>query len=150
VHVRVAPSNGGPRLNLVRRHRFHRDLPLLLVLSACSLTGACHRPAQARNLTFEWSLSPARAVVGPAVLELRVLDAARRPVHGARLRVEAQMSHPGMAPVVAGATEGADGTYSANLQFTMAGDWILLVAGSLSNGETVQYRIDVPGVRSAS
>lgn len=151
MHVRVATSDGGPRLNVGRRYRLQHDLPILLVaLSACGLTGACHRPPQARDLIFEWSLSPTRAAVGPAVLELRVLDAARRPVHGARLRVEAHMAHPGMAPVVARATERTDGVYEVDLQFTMAGDWILLVAGSLSNGEAVQYRIDVPGVRSAS
>jgi hypothetical protein len=78
-----------------------------------------------------------------------VLDATGRPVVGAHLRIEAQMSHPGMAPFLATASERGNGVYEAALRFTMAGDWIVLVTGSLSNGDTVEYRIEVPGVRPA-
>ena len=151
MHVRVAPSHGGRRLTVSRRNRLQTDLSvLLLALWACWLGAACHRAAQARDLTFEPSLSPRRAVVGrPVLLELRVLDAAGRPVLGAHLRVEAQMSHPGMAPFLATATERGNGVYEASLQFSMAGDWIVLITGSLSNGDKVEHRIEVPGVRPA-
>ena len=106
-------------------------------------------PAQARDLTFEWTLTPAPVSVGSARLQLRVLDAARQPVRGAQLKIETQMSHPGMAPLVVIATERGDGLYEAELQFSMGGDWILVVEGSLSNGARVHHRIDVPNVRSA-
>jgi hypothetical protein len=151
VHVRVAPSHGRRCLTVSRRKRLQTDLSvLLLALWACWLVVACHRTAQARDLTFESSLSPRRAAVGrPALLELRVLDAAGRPVLGAHLRVEAQMSHPGMAPFLATATERGNGVYEVPLRFSMAGDWIVLVTGSLSNGDKVEYRVDVPGVRPA-
>jgi hypothetical protein len=99
-------------------------------------------------LTFEWRIRPAPATVGPATLELRVLDGAGRPVSGARLHVDAQMSHPGMAPVVTTASEREDGRYEASVLFAMTGDWILLVGGSLSDGRVVHHRIDVPNVRS--
>ena len=39
-----------------------------------------------------------------------------------------------MAPVVADVIERGDGEYEAPLQFTMAGDWILLVTGQLPDG----------------
>ena len=151
MHVRVAPSHGGRRLTVSRRKRFQTDLSaLLLALWACWLGAACHRQAQARDLTFESSLSPRRAAVGrPALLELHVLDAAGRPVLGAHLRVEAQMSHPGMAPFLATVTERGNGVYEVPLRFSMAGDWIVLVTGSLSNGDKVEHRIEVPGVRPA-
>jgi hypothetical protein len=151
VHVCVAASHGGRRLTVSRRNRLHTDLSiLLLALSACWLTSACHRPAQARGLTFESTLTPRRAAVGhPTLMELRVHDAGGRPVLGAQLRVEAQMAHPGMAPFLATATERGNGVYDVALKFTMAGDWIVLVTGSLSNGDKVEYRIDVPGVRPA-
>jgi hypothetical protein len=147
----VAPSHGGRRLTVSRRSRLQTDLSiLLLALSACWLGGACHRPSQARDLTFESTLTPRRAAVGrPSLLELRVLDAGGRPALGAHLRVEAQMSHPGMAPFLATATERGNGMYEVALKFTMAGDWIVLVTGSLSNGDAVEYRVDVPGVRPA-
>jgi YtkA-like len=150
VHVRVAPSHGGRRLTVSRRNRLQTGLSvLLLILCACWLGGACHRQAQARDLTFESNLSPRRPAVGPALLELHVLDATGRPVVGAHLRIEAQMSHPGMAPFLATATERGNGVYEAALRFTMAGDWIVLVTGSLSNGDRVEYRIEIPGVRPA-
>jgi hypothetical protein len=151
VHVRVAASHGGRRLIVSRRNRFQTDLSiLLLALSACWLGIACHRPAQARDLTFESTLSPKRPAVGhPALMELHVLDTGGRPVLGAHLRVEAQMSHPGMAPFLATATERGNGVYEVPLRFSMAGDWIVLVTGSLSNGDKVEYRIEVPGVRPA-
>jgi hypothetical protein len=121
----------------------------LFVLILCLIAAACTRPAQARGLTFELNVTPAPASVGSARLQLRVLDAARQPVRGAQLKIEAQMSHPGMAPLVVTATERGNGLYEAELQFTMGGDWILIVEGSLSNGARVHHRIDVPNVRSA-
>ena len=39
------------------------------------------------------------------------------------------------------------GVYEAELQFTMRGDWILLVGGTLPDGAAINHRIDVAGVR---
>ncbi len=147
MHVRVAPPGGGPRLIATWRERSHSALPVLLVaLNACWPAGACHRPAPADNVTFEWTLTPMPPGVGTAVLTMHVLDGNRRPVRGARIRVEGHMSHPGMAPVLAQARERDPGVYEADLQFTMRGDWILLVEGTLPNRSGIAHRIDVPGV----
>jgi hypothetical protein len=144
----VAPRGSGPRLTIASGSRGR--LVLLLALNVCWLAGACLRPATARGLTFDWNLTPGLPAVGPAGLTLRVHDREKHPVTGAQFRIEAVMSHPGMAPVLAPVTEREHGVYEATLRFTMPGDWILLVAGVLSNGEAVQYRIDVPNVRSTS
>jgi hypothetical protein len=147
VHLRLAPSDGGPCLTVHRRNRSRRKPSTLIVLAVCWIAASCTGPAQARDLKFEWTLIPAPVRVGAASLQLRVLDAAGGPVRGARLEIEAQMSHPGMAAVVATAAERGDGVYEAALQFSMAGDWILVVEGSLSNGARIHHRIDVPNVR---
>ena len=148
MHVRVAPPGGGPRLNAARPHRSRSALSILLVaLNACWPAGACHRPAPADNITFEWTLTPAPPAIGPAILKLHVLDGNRRPVRGARIRVEGHMSHAGMAPVLAPARERDMGVYEAELQFTMRGDWILLVEGTLPDGAAITHRIDVQDVR---
>jgi hypothetical protein len=152
VQLRVAPPDGGPRLNATRRtpvQRCRSILILIVALTACGLAAACHRPARARTLSFDWTLTPRPPAVGPVVLTLRIRDGAGRAVHGARLRVEAQMAHPGMATVLAPATERPDGAYEAGFRLTMGGDWILLIAGALASGEVVEYRIDVPNVRSS-
>jgi len=149
VHLRVAPSDGESRLNLPRRRRFTSHPPLLILLGTCCLLAACHRSAPAANVTFDWTLDPAPARVGSAILELRLRDAGGHPVSGAQLRIEAQMSHPGMAPLVTAASERETGRYVATVSFAMSGDWILLISGSLPNGEPIAYRIDLPNVLPA-
>jgi hypothetical protein len=142
VHVRLAPAGARRRLNAAR------ILPLFVALAPCAIAGACNRPE--RDLTIEWTLSPTPPVAGhSAALSLRLLDKEGRRVPGAKLQLEAHMSHPGMAPVLARVTEAQSGLYMAIFRFTMAGDWILLVSGSLADGTAVQHRIDVPGVKAS-
>ena len=57
------------------------------------------------------------------------------------------MNHAGMVPVFADARETAPGRYEATLNFTMAGDWFILVQARLPDGRTVEQAIDVPGVQ---
>jgi hypothetical protein len=121
-------------------------LLLLVVLIAAGLSSACRRPPLAAHVSLSWTLTPVPPVVGPARLTLQATDASGQPVRAATLRVEGHMSHPGMAPVLSTARERGDGLYEADLQFTMRGDWILLVSGSVPGGGTLEQRIDVPGV----
>ena len=65
------------------------------------------------------------------------------------LRLEGQMSHPGMMPVVADLAERGAGVYEARMQLTMAGDWILVVTGELRDGTRIVKQIDLSGVRPA-
>ena len=58
------------------------------------------------------------------------------------------MSHPGMSPVFAESSEVASGRYQAHIDFSMAGDWVLLLHIKLPDGETVERQIDVKGVRT--
>lgn len=109
------------------------------------LGAACRRtPSVANDVRVEWKITPSPPLAGAATLaELTLRDGARRPVRGARLRVEGHMSHPGMAPVMATAAERDDGVYEVRLQFTMRGEWILLVTGELPDGRRINQRIDV-------
>ena len=58
------------------------------------------------------------------------------------------MSHAGMKPVFAEVREEKEGRYSADLEFTMGGDWFILVTGKLADGRAVRKKIDVKGVKS--
>jgi YtkA-like len=62
--------------------------------------------------------------------------------------VEADMTHPGMSPVFAKAKEMQPGRYEAEIQFGMAGDWVILLHGTLAGGEKLERQFDVRGVRS--
>jgi hypothetical protein len=95
-----------------------------------------------------WTLTPDPPRVGPARLVVRLADGGQ-PVRGARVSVEASMSHPGMRPVLADLIEHPGGSYEGSLSFTMGGAWFVLVSGSLSDGRRVAHRIDLPHVRSS-
>lgn len=72
----------------------------------------------------------------------------RAPVTGARVRLEGNMTHPGMVPIFAYAAEAGPGRYEAPLELTMGGDWILTVTATLTDGARVRRRVDLPGVAS--
>ena len=69
-------------------------------------------------------------------------------VTGAAVKVTGDMTHAGMAPVLADAVEPAPGLYRADdFAFTMAGDWILTTDIVLPDGSKrqVETRVNVPG-----
>jgi YtkA-like len=140
MHVCVAP-------------RAHRHALTAVLVFACSLSclAGCGRTDPADTVRVSWTLDPAPPVVGtPIVARLTLRNADEQPVTGARLRLEGLMSHPGMAPVLAAVVERGNGEYEAPLQFTMAGDWILLVTGELPGGVQMKKQIEITGVRPAS
>ena len=63
------------------------------------------------------------------------------------MEVEADMSHPGMAPVFGEVEETAPGNYLAHVRFTMAGDWVLLLRIKLPDGRKIERQVDVRGVQ---
>ena len=126
-----------------------RRVFLVLGLAASLFSPGCRPPAAgAPDIALQWQIAPAPPAVGAATLSFTLTDrgtGAR--VRGARVRIEADMSHPGMAPVFAAARETAPGQYQAPLQLTMAGDWSLLVDAELRDGRTLHRQVDLPGVR---
>jgi hypothetical protein len=127
-----------------------RRLAALVLLGAGLVSGACgrhSRPGPAIDVTS--TLVPAAAVVGPATLTVTLRDPSGTPVRGAAVTLEGHMSHAGMAPVLASATERAPGVYAMPFAFTMRGDWALLVSVILTDGSRLERRIDVANVRPA-
>lgn len=122
----------------------------LLLLAAASAV-ACRQNARAEpQIQWSWRITPAAPVVGPATLTITIHQPSGDPVDGAAVHLEAHMSHPGMAPVLASATRRAAGTYDIPFAFTMRGDWVLLVSMELADGRRIERRIDVANVRTAS
>lgn len=107
----------------------------------------CSRPTDSfPTLAVEHSISPEPLRVGPATVTLRLADNAGKPVSGARVALEADMSHAGMAPVFAQAKEIAPGQYQSHLTFAMAGDWVILLHVRPS-GQTLERQFEVSGLR---
>jgi YtkA-like len=95
---------------------------------------------------MEFGITPQPVRVGPAVLTVGLRDGAGASVQGARVGLEADMSHPGMAPVLAETREVAPGKYQGSLEFAMPGDWVLLIHVTLPDGRKLERQVSVPGV----
>jgi hypothetical protein len=96
------------------------------------------------NLTHEVSPQPAR--VGPTTITLRLTNHAAQPITGAQIIVEGNMSHAGMKPTVATATEVEPGLYRAHIELSMAGDWVVTAHATLRNGLKVDEQFEINGV----
>lgn len=114
---------------------------LLLVLAACG-RGGRDLPDVAVDLAIE----PEPPQLGPAEITVTLHDAGGEPLSGAVVELEGNMNHAGMVPVFADAVEIAPGRYRADLEFTMGGDWFILVRADLPGGRSMERKIDVPGV----
>ena len=109
----------------------------LIALLLCSAV-ACGDRTAAGDLRVALVLDPAAPQAGSnAAVRVTVRDGQSRPIRGARVSIEAHMSHPGMAPVVADAHETADGIYIARIPFSMAGEWTLVASGVLADGRRI-------------
>ena len=124
--------------------------PGAVALLAIGLSGGCTRETVGREaVDVAWTLSPAAATVGPATLTMTLRAPAGGAVTAATIHLEGHMSHPGMAPVIADASERAPGVYEVPFAFTMPGDWALIVRVALPGGGRVERRITISNVRPA-
>jgi len=140
VHVRVAS----------RAHARVLTFALMLSAAGASMAAGC-RSDSSEQIDAEWTLDPSPPIAGSDVIaHVTLRDSAKMPVLGAKLRLEGQMSHPGMAPVISTLTERGGGVYDAHMKLTMAGDWTLVLTGELANGVRITKQLDLPGVRQAT
>ena len=108
----------------------------------------CHRrDAAGEGMSISTQISPQPVRVGAATVTVTgVTDGLGEPLAGVHIQVEGDMAHPGMAPVFGDATETAPGVYTARLNFTMPGDWVVLLHIRLADGSKIERQIDVRGV----
>lgn len=122
----------------------------VIALCACLvLVQSCRKQGESLpDLTLTREVSPQPPRVGPVTITLKATTAAG-PLTGARIMLEGNMSHAGMSPVFAEATEIAPGHYRAIIQLSMAGDWIVQVHLSLPDGLKLDRQFEIKGVASA-
>jgi hypothetical protein len=120
------------------------------VACACALSGvACRLTEPTPEFLVRHEISPNPPRVGPADVSLRLTDfLSAKPLSGARVTLEGNMTHAGMTPVFAEAKEAEPGSYRATLEFTMGGDWVVLVHAALPDGRNIERQFDVKGVRA--
>lgn len=119
-----------------------------VVWASIALFTACSRPGEAQDVVkIDHEISPLPVHVGPATLTLKLTDAAGRPVTGAYIAIEADMTHAGMAPGFAEARETGPGRYQSPLSLQMVGDWVILLHVTLANGRKLERQFAVSNVQ---
>jgi len=93
-------------------------------------------------------VSPQPVRVGPVTITMKISDFSAKPVTGAHIQLEGDMSHPGMAPVMGETKEIESGRYQGVLQLNMAGDWVVLAHVILADGRKLEPQINVSGVQA--
>jgi YtkA-like protein len=109
----------------------------------------CGKPAETPSaFVVEPEIAPWPVRVGAATVTLRISDAGGHALSGARIALEADMSHAGMRPEFGEAREIAAGRYQGRLTLTMAGDWVVLMHIALPGGRKLERQLEVKGVRA--
>jgi hypothetical protein len=122
---------------------------IALVGLALALAVGCQGTAgDTADLKAVLTVEPRPPQVGPAELTITLSDAGGKPVSAGPLHLEGNMAHAGMKPVFAEAREEKPGHYRAKLEFTMAGDWFVLIEGKLPDGKSFRKKVDVKGVQA--
>lgn len=121
---------------------------ILFLVLCVSITGCQSSGDVQQDIRVNWEIEPSPPRVGKATFNITVSDSINSLITGADVKLEGNMSHPGMKPVITNAEEVEPGQYSATMNFTMAGDWFVIVTTSLGDSTEVETQIKVPGVRS--
>jgi YtkA-like len=122
-----------------------------LALAICAgllLTGCRKAVEQAPDVVIRHEVAPQPPRIGPATITIGLADAAGRPIPGARIDLEGNMSHPGMNPVFGEAREIGPGSYQGLIEFTMGGDWVVIVYVILPGGRKLERQFDVKSVQA--
>jgi hypothetical protein len=132
--------------------RYRRRCRLVLVIVAVVFVLVfgigCHKPPNSPSgVVVEFQINPKPVRVGPVIVGFRLTDAGNHPVTGVQIAVEADMSHAGMGPVFAQANEVQPAHYESHLSLAMAGDWVILMHGTMPNGEKQERQFEVRDVR---
>lgn len=121
---------------------------IVLLFSSC--LGSQIEPEKSQVITVDWQISPSPVVKGPVELQLQLANSEGKALSAhTKVSVEANMTHPGMVPVLAEALpkNQEEGTFVANFNLTMGGDWILFLTIELPDGTIVNKELSLPGVR---
>jgi hypothetical protein len=121
----------------------------ILLLALCLTTAGC-RSAESNHedIRVNWRIDPDPPTTGWSTIEITLTDTTQQLISGAKVRLEGNMSHPGMQPIIVTAEEVSPGEYRAPIEFTMGGDWFILVESTLPDKRIVKRQINVSGVRS--
>ncbi len=114
------------------------------------LQGCSHRNKTPADLTLTHEVSPQPPRTGQVTITLRLTDTSGTAVTGARIKLEGNMSHAGMAPVFSDAKEIEPGRYQSSMELSMAGDWYVAARVTLADGRQFDREIEIKSVSAVN
>ena len=134
-------------ISLTEKSWFWPGILMLLVLVAL---GGCGRrdTADIPSVNINLTVIPDSPQAGPATIILTLTETPGQPITGATVELEGNMNHAGMTPVFAQATEMSPGRYEGALEFTMGGDWVIIVRVTLSDNRKLERQLELKGVQA--
>ncbi len=103
--------------------------------------------AQTQAADGQITLNVAQKTVGPAQVDVTVVDAQGQPANSAAVQLRGDMTHAGMQPVITTLQALGNGQYrAADFQFTMAGDWVLTVQAKMPDGASMERMFEMRGI----
>lgn len=120
-------------------------LIISLMAASCrqSAGGGGAQGTPAAEITVAFAYEPDPALVGDATLVISLRDPNDAPINDATVSVRGDMNHAGMQPVLAELDAGQGGIYRIPFEWTMAGDWFVVVDVTLADGSTASQRFDL-------
>lgn len=117
----------------------------LIALCLCVLVQGCRQKASS-DLVLAHEVSPQPPRVGNVMITLKPTDGSGKPVTGARIFLEGQMSHAGMNAVGVRTAELEPGTYHGVVELSMAGDWVIIAHVIAPGRAQVDRQFEIKGV----
>ncbi len=108
---------------------------ILLSLMMVSLLGCSRTPSDDPRLTISLEQTP--SAMGGQTIVLTINDGTT-PLDNANVQLEATMTHAGMPSQIVPMQALGAGKYQASIDFSMLGEWVLIVNVTEANGATMQ------------
>lgn len=116
-------------------------LTAMLVLAGCRGNVEVE-PANALGIDMSVSVAPTPPQTGDATLVVTLREEDGTPIDGASLEIRGDMNHAGMQPVLREVSTSQDGDYRIPFEWTMGGDWFIVVTATLPDGRVVEQQFD--------
>jgi hypothetical protein len=123
-----------------------------LTVTIVLIMSGCGKSSQDKNdetpaINIALDFNPKPAATGDSILLITLTKDAGDPINDATVSVRGNMNHAGMVPVLGDAENAPDdGVYSIPFEFTMGGDWYVVVSVTLADGTEITQEFDINGV----
>ncbi len=121
-------------------------VPALVACLVVACSGASGADGNTQGLSAKLTFDP-QPHIGTVECTVALTNADGTPAQCTEVELEGNMNHAGMVPVFAAAEARGEGTFVAELEFTMGGDWLIFVRGKSPEGKAFEIVKDVTGVR---